>query len=67
MTKLKKNRNAHQPIDCLHEARTQGFAYLTPDEHRLIETLRWTTHAGRTIIYTLAQNLRRALPWEQRV
>ncbi|MCD5988243.1 hypothetical protein KDX30_10040 [Pseudomonas sp. CDFA 553] len=64
---MKSKRNSHHTIDCLHKAKTQGFAYLTPDEHRLIETLRRTTHAGRTIIYTLAQDLGRARPWGQRV
>ena len=54
-------------LDCLHEAKRQGFAYLTPDEHRLIETLRWTSHCGRDLIYTLANDLRQTRPWDNRI
>jgi hypothetical protein len=42
---MKKPRKCsiHQSADCLYQAKTQGFVYLTPDEHRLIETLGWTS------------------------
>jgi hypothetical protein len=67
MKKLEHNCPSHQSLDCLHEAKRQGFAYLTPDEHRLIETLRWTSHCGRDLIYTLANDLRQTRPWDNRI
>lgn len=59
---MKPSKSARQ-LETLREAKHLGFAFLTPDEHRLIEQLRWTTHAGRQPVYTLASQMRRVCPW----
>ena len=60
---MKPGKSARH-LETLLEAKRLGFAFLTPDEHRLIEHLRWTTHEGRQPVYTLASQMRRVCPWD---
>lgn len=44
-------------------ASSRGFAFLTPEEHLLIDRLRLTTYAGRAIVHDMARVIARRHPW----
>ncbi|MBX9612453.1 MAG: hypothetical protein K2X51_12600 [Burkholderiales bacterium] len=52
-----------QPAAALSYARSMGFAFLTPEEHQLIDRLRFTTLAGRAIVHDMARVIQRRHPW----